>query len=235
VFLEVKVLCELTEPADRGLRTYDRWVIATQDCELDASDGTSAEATIEVRPVSTGNPNADWGIRSRILRLSDDAYIEADSPRLHLSPKVLVSLDDAREQPLDPGRVQALKTWLGLRYDRPAVPPQYVDLARAIAGAVKRTRSAELSDRTHDVLMQFSKGSPPRFVLVAVAVDGVNVDDTVDWLVNASLQIPSELGVLAQAPIVLTKRTLSIQFLEESYAADLSAVTWRRSSPSGAT
>jgi hypothetical protein len=235
VSLEVKVLYDLTEAADRGARTYDRWVIASQDCDLDTSDITSAEATIEARPVSTGNPNADWGIRSRILRLSDDAYIEASSPRLNLSPKVLASLDDAREPPIDPGRAEALKTWLGLRYDRPAVPPQYVDLAREIAGAVRRTRSAELSDRTHDVLMQFSEGSPPRFVLVAVAIDGVNAEGIAQWLVNASLQIPAELGVLGQAPTVLTKRTLSIQFLEDSYAADLSAVTWRKSSPSGAT
>jgi len=88
-----------------------------------------------------------------------------------------------------------------------------------------------LAAETHDVLMQFSGHSLPRFVLVAVMVDLGDSEGIVEWLAKAALQVAPQLGVLAEPPIAVTKSRLSLQFLEESYAADLSAITWTKRSP----
>jgi hypothetical protein len=233
--LEVSVLGDESASLRSVTKTYDRWVVASQDCDLASSKISASEPNIELRPVFTGKPNADWGIRSRIFRLASDAYVEASSPRLQVSPKVLSTLEDFREESIGEGRAQGFKTWLGLRYDRPAVPPQHVDLAVAIATAIHRTRSAELSEVTHDVLMQFSDDTPPRYILVGVITDETNPLSIVEWLAAAALQVDSTVGLLAEAPAAVTKRDLSLQFLEDSYGADLSAITWAKEEPSGAT
>ena len=233
--LEVVSLCDQGASLNGVAETYDRWVVASQDCDLASSEPNSSLPSVELRPVGTGRPEADWGIRSRILRLSDDAYVEANSPRLGISPRVLSGLEAARENSIGVSRAQAFKTWLGLRYDRPAVPPQHVELAVAIATAIRRTRTAELSAVTHDVLMQFADEAPPRYVLVAVVSDDADPGPIVEWLTTAALQVPPEIGVLAEAPSALTKRNVSLQFLEDSYAADLSAITWAKQEPRGAT
>lgn len=229
--LEVSSLCDEAGSVEGVTAAHERWVVASQDCDLANVHEDDVQPVIELRPVRTGNPNADWGIRSKILRLSDHFYVEASAPRLLVSPRVLTGLEAHREDQVDPYRAQAFKTWLGLRYDRPAVPPEYGELATAIAEAVRQTRSATLAAETHDVLMQFSGHSLPRFVLVAVMVDLGDSEGIVEWLAKAALQVAPQLGVLAEPPIAVTKSRLSLQFLEESYAADLSAITWTKRSP----
>jgi hypothetical protein len=115
---------------------YSCWVIATQDCDLSNASSGDPEPTIEIRPVAKESGSGDWGIRSAILRITSDLAVRSSSPRLHVSPLVLSThAEKTRHDPIDEGRSIALKTWLGLRYDRPAVPEEFVELARAIAGA----------------------------------------------------------------------------------------------------
>jgi hypothetical protein len=59
----------------------------------------------------------------------------------------------------------ALKTWLGLRYDRPAVPDGgLVPLARRIAKEIRDARPREMQDKIHDVLIEFDDSvAPPHF------------------------------------------------------------------------
>lgn len=211
------------------------WVMASQDCDIDAVPVTATEPGIEIRPVFSGDPGTGWGIRSRCLRLSDDSYLAASAPRVLIAPAILANLVGARREPLPSSRVKALKTWLGLRYDRPAVPQKVLALAREIAAAAKRTRTAMLTDTCHDVLMQFSPGRPPRFALVAVVVDGANEDAVAEWMAQLALEVPAHLGVMSTAPSIVTKASLSLSVVEDSYSADLSDITWRRPGPQGAT
>lgn len=44
--------------------SHDRWLVATQDCDLDLTDSLVEDPVIELRPVYADDPPADWGIRS---------------------------------------------------------------------------------------------------------------------------------------------------------------------------
>ena len=59
--------------ARRGKKSFHRWVVCTQDCDLSRASIDSYEAVVELRPVLDTDPPNDWGIRSRRLRLSERA------------------------------------------------------------------------------------------------------------------------------------------------------------------
>lgn len=126
-----------------------------------------------------------------------------------------------------------LKTWLGRRYDRPAVPPEVVDLRRAIAAAVKGHRVGDVAARVRDMLWQFEPGEPPLFSLYAVVEDEGIRDQARQWLTTVGLSVPRELGV----PVVMeaaTAERISLRLIETSYSADVSDLTWGRGEPKGA-
>jgi hypothetical protein len=151
--------------------SHRKWVVASQDCDLDSADAPEPEPCIELRPVYTETPPTDWGIRSQRLLLTPRDYVLSSSPRLHVSPAVLTSLADqaiARHQ-VDEDRRRAFTRWLGLRYDRPAVPPHLLPLARRLSDEVAKRRHRSKAARVRDVLMQFDdEAEPVRFSLFAV-------------------------------------------------------------------
>ena len=114
---------------------HDFWVLVTQDCDLSGSSVASNEPSIELRPVYREDPPSDWRIRARRLLLTEGSFLLSESPRLTISPAALMHLRAGLQPSLDDGRLKALKTWLGLRYDRPAVPSELVDLMTTIAKA----------------------------------------------------------------------------------------------------
>lgn len=212
---------------------HKRWVVISQDCDLAAADSDDNTLLIEALPVLEGSGGGGWGIRSRIIRLRSDLHTDGRLPKLRISPAALsVYLMSAVE--LEPGRTTALKTWLGLRYDRPAVPEVLVDLAKAIAKAVKGTRTPELSAVTHDVLFAASEERPATFQLLAVINDPTHRDAVRTWLAEAALEVDPALGALASPPEALTKDQVTLGDLENSYSADLSDISWSKNEPKGA-
>jgi hypothetical protein len=213
----------------------DLWIVATQDCDLARLAIDHSEAEVEIRAAQRGSGSGDWGIRSATIRVTQEVVVSAQAARLMLAPALLTRhAVSAREEPLEEGRSRAFTTWLGLRYDRPAVPEEFVGLARGIAKAVKETRTAKLANMTHDVLMQFLRGSPPRFVLFAVVTDDASALDIERWMAEAALAVDADLGLLAAPPEVTPKSRLSLTVEEQSYSADLSAITWTKNGPRGA-
>ena len=103
-------------------KSFGWWVVCTQDCDLRSSSVDSDQPMIELRPVLREDPPSDWGIRSRRFLLGDGAYVDADMPRRLITPALLSTMRPGREDALDGSRASAFKTWLGLRYDRPARP-----------------------------------------------------------------------------------------------------------------
>ncbi|MGH8827624.1 MAG: hypothetical protein ACRDVZ_08530, partial [Jiangellaceae bacterium] len=86
-----------------------------------------------------------------------------------MTPALLNVIQPSRQPPLVEGRALAFKTWLGLRYDRPAVPDHLVDLGREIAKRCETKGSRETAKKVHDVLMQFNDTqTPPHVALFAV-------------------------------------------------------------------
>jgi hypothetical protein len=127
----------------------------------------------------------------------------------------------------------ALKTWLGKRYDRPAVPDEWLPLAKRIALEVKKKKYRETTTHVRDVLMQFEEGDPARYSLIAVVTREADSADVRRWLADVAAGVPNTLGV-ADDIRVGTADQVALSVIETSYAADVTQVTWQGDSPEGA-
>ena len=219
--------------------THGRWVVASQDCDLDRAASGETEPCIELRPVYTETPPADWGIRSARLLLTTHDYVISATPRLHVAPATLTALLQGDVSLRDPGtdRRRAFTTWLGLRYDRPAVPAHLVPLARRISNEVAQHRHRPVAAHVRDVLMQFDDStSPVRFSLFAVLDNATDEDPVRKWLAEVAVSVPNDLGIADQLEAA-TADGIAFSTIEQSYAADVTQVTWRpgQPGPDGAT
>ncbi|MGW2226600.1 hypothetical protein [Streptomyces formicae] len=209
------------------------WVLVTQDCDLSGFSVTSNEPTVELRPVYREDPPSDWGIRARRLLLADDIFLISEAPRLTVSPAALMQLRECMLPTLDDGRLVALKTWLGLRYDRPAVPPELVELMKAVAKAFNRPRGP-LQGKVHDILVEVEEADNPLFGVFVVITEDVDPEAVRSWAAGRISDVPGELGVLETLEVG-TRAEVSLELLENSYSADLSQITWGKSNgPLGA-
>ena len=215
---------------------WEEWLVATQDCDLAFAPAESNDIIVELHVVLTEDPPADWGIRSRRLRLDEERYLSSEKPRMYGSPALLNSVADRREEELlDPARVQALKAWLGLRYDRPAVPTELVPLAKQIAKEIGRSRHKLVSAKVIDVMMQFDTSlDPPRYSLFGIVAFDEDVDEVRAWLAQVSAGVPQELGLADQIEAATPDNT-SVTLLWTSYSADVSQITWSGPEQAGAT
>lgn len=213
---------------------YSEWVVCTQDCDLRAASVNSRNSIIELRPVFDKELPQDWGIRSHKCLLDAHHYVNADSPRAYVTPALLSNFEAARKPLLKPSRALAFTTWLGLRYDRPAVPDHLVPLARDVAKRCGSKSGRPTAQQIHDVLMQFDESTePPQVSLFAIVTDDADQDAVRRWLADAALRVGSNLGVVA-ATQVGTKRETSLYLIETSFSADLSKLTWAGEDPVGA-
>jgi hypothetical protein len=129
---------------------------------------------------------------------------------------------------IDPERKRAYTTWLGKRYDRPAVPPRLLPLARKIAGVVRPRRNRAIAIRVRDILLQFGvNDGQVLYSLFAVLDNAAHRDDVRVWLSDIALQIPAELGVADQIEAT-TARGISLELIETAYSADVTQLTWVR-------
>jgi hypothetical protein len=236
--LDAVVMDAQGDPARRQAM-HGSWIIATQDCDLDQTETYEQEPTVELRPVLNDDPPTDWGIRSARLLLTESDYIAAASPRTMASAALLSRLlsSGSGHTQLSDARTLAFVTWLGKRYDRPAVPVPLMPLARRIADEVRRNTNRPLGLRVRDVLMQVDDSADPiRFSLYAVLDDAADEDRVREWLAGIAAAIPVDLGVADQIEAA-TAEGVSLQLIETSYAADVTQLTWRpgHPDPTGAT
>jgi hypothetical protein len=230
--LDAIVLGDSGRP-ERASTDHGVWVVVTQDCDLDRAERDAPVPVVELRPVFTEGCPSDWGIRSAKLRLTEVEYVEAASPRAIVAPNVLTAALDggAARRDVSFARRQGLKTWLGLRYDRPAVPDHLVSLAQRIGKEVARPKHRTIAARVRDVLMQFDdSGSPVRYSLFAVLDDPADEEEVRVWLAQVSHAVPSDLGVADQIEAA-DASGIAFSTIESSYSADVSLVTWRRDQP----
>lgn len=218
---------------ERSPGTHGLWAVATQDCDLDRADSDDPDPGIELRPLFTLAPPPDWGIRSAKLRLTDHEYADAGAPHLTVAPQVLTTILEAGAARRDvaAGRRQAFTTWLGLRYDRPAVPDHLVPLARRIGAEVALETHRTITARVRDVLILFDDaGDAVRYSLFAVLDDPADEDAVRVWLARIAGAVPRELGVADQIEAA-SADGIAFSTIEASYSADVSQVTWRRGQP----
>jgi hypothetical protein len=106
-----------------------------------------------------------------------------------------------------------------------------VPLAKAIAKVVTARRNRPSGVRVRDVLTQFDESaSPTRYSLFAILEDDTDRDEIRAWLSSISQEIPSELGVADEIEAAPASE-ISLQLIQDSYAADVTEVTWRPNDP----
>jgi hypothetical protein len=150
-----------------------------------------------------------------------------------VSAAVLTALLAAGAQRLDPieTRSRAFAIWLGLRYDRPALPPELIPLAHSIAEEVRRRQGRVVAARVRDVLMLFDESTEPiRYSLFAVLEEERDEELVREWLAGIASRVPPEMGIGDQFEAATAER-ISLQLIEQSYAADVTQLTWRPSEP----
>jgi hypothetical protein len=131
-------------------------------------------------------------------------------------------------------RRAAFKKWLGLRYDRPAVPERLVPLAKRIGEEVARRERRPTGLRVRDVLMQFDETvTPPRFSLYGILDEPADEADVRAWLADIARAVPRELGI---GDVFEAKAAagISLQLIETSFSADVTQLTWGAEAPRGA-
>lgn len=222
----------VADPAGRVIRQqgeHERWVLATQECDLDLTKPDDAQPTVELRAVYDDDPPRDWGLRSSRFRLNEFDYVLSQDPRVSVSAAVLTALIAAGAQRLAPteARSRAFAIWLGLRYDRPALAP----LARRIAEEVRRRQGRVVATRVRDVLMLFDESTAPiRYSLFAVLEEERDEQPVREWLAGIASRVSPEIGIGDQFEAATAER-ISLQLIEQSYAADVTQLTWRPSEP----
>lgn len=221
------------------VQTHELWVIAEQDCDLAwraiVLDDTE-KFLVELRPVFTEDPPEDWGIRNqRFLLDANGHHLLANAPVVRVTSEVI----DAAEHVdcLNDDHQLRLKTWMGLRYDRPAVPQRYMNLARALALALSVKKNRTRAERYRDVLAQYwYEDGVTRYTLVAVLPGGphdATSDDVVDartWLANSVRDVPADVGVAVSLE-AYGDDALTLQYLEGSYSVDVSKLSWPPNKP----
>lgn len=214
--------------------THRMWVVASQDCDLNDWETTRTEPLVELRArITADDPDAEWGIRSRVLRLTESEGVHSDSAPLRISPAALVAMARPANV-IALARAIAFKTWLGRRYDRPAVPNAQVALARDIAARARRPSRRGFAVELHDMLIQFDdRTTPPTFLLFAVVADGTDKEVARQWLTEVGIAVPDRLGVLGEVDAGYRSET-SLELIESAYSADLSGLSWPGPDPQGA-
>lgn len=230
---EIDIVSTIRNPAtgeaDQAIRQHTLWALVTQDCNLYRMRASVNTPVAELRQVHDSEPPNHEGIHARKFLLNSESshYLVDDKPSAFVSPRFLCDPSLARLMyKLSESRVLALKTWLGNRYDRPAVPDELVPLAKAIAESVKANGGSGFAAEVRDVYMQFGgTDDHVTFSLYGMITENADAAKIREWLAECALQVPVDLGV-PSAIEALSASQVSFATIETSYCADLSQLTW---------
>jgi hypothetical protein len=219
---------------------HGQWAVASQDCELAHTPSDHGDATIELRPAFPDSGKHVRGVRSRQFVITEGLLLDGQSPRITVAASVLTRAaeggghDHSSCPTIDERR--SFKTWLGLRYDRPAVPGAFLTCQSYLAKALNKPKIDE-AHLVRDVMVSYALDSDGvvRYTLVAVVpaetervVSETERASIEKWLTEGALAVPAEHGV-AERIAVLPSTRVSLDFLEKSYAiSEIQDVTWPR-------
>lgn len=201
--------------------TYDLWLLATQDCDLAQTSATNTTRQFELRPVLPRDEGDKLdGLRSRTVLVRDNLVLRADSPKLTLTARALSTLKDKREDDLSPVRRAEIKAWLGLRYDRPAVPRRFEELARLLKRHFIENIPPSIRGALRDVWVYFESETEVRvFAILSEAADSLR-DAVLDWIDDTSGQILDSDGIVIIERQAESSRGTSLWILQNYYGLD---------------
>jgi hypothetical protein len=224
---------EIREPVE----VHDDWILVTQDCDLAWGAIIGKEDFfVELRPILLSEDSLEWGLRGHRFRVHEDGrHIDNRTPRLMATPAAVAAATLVEK--LDDERVRGLKTWLGKRYDRPALPAEFVELARKICEVVERKKNRAIALAVRDILATFETADDGQVLYTLVAVLPVSSSDNQQlradvevWLSGVSLDVPKELGILETGDVMATDE-VGLDLVENSYSMEVSKLTWPVNSP----
>jgi len=161
----------------------DLWLLATQDCDLAQTPRTNTTRQFELRPVlpRTNDDKLD-GLRSRTILVKDDLVLRSDSKKLTLTARALNSLKEKREDDVDEDRRVQIKTWLGLRYDRPAVPEQFVPFGERLKKTFIDDLPYEYVGVVRDAWIYFEDDHTARLFVILYDAQKHRAQSVRDWV-----------------------------------------------------
>lgn len=181
---------------------FDLWLLATQDCDLAQTPCTNTTRQFELRPVLERKPDDKLdGLRSRVILVKDQLVLRSDSKKLTLNACALNSLKDKREQNLDEERRVQIKTWLGLRYDRPAIPSRFVPLGERLKKAFIDEMPDKFAGVVRDVWVYFETDQEIRLFVILVDAQKSRADEVRDW-------VDEVIGNLSDEEIIVRRRSI---------------------------
>lgn len=205
---------------DRTLR-HGLWLLVTQDCDLDQTRITNPTRQLELRPVyaqTTDDKVEGW--RTRNVLVKEGLVLRADSPKLTLSVAALQALKPKREDDVEEDRRVQIKIWLGLRYDRPAIPKPFLPLAELLYARM----IAELPDRFRNVVrdswVYFEEDASIRLFLILGDDHQDRVQDVQDWLDDDVIPALIDQEIIVRERQAATSRGTSLWILQTYYGLD---------------
>lgn len=204
------------------VQMFDLWLLATQDCDLTQTSSTNATRQFELRPVleRNGGDKLD-GLRSRSVLVREGLVLRAESPKLTLTARVLNTFKDRREDDLSAERRVEIKFWLGLRYDRPAVPERFVELARQLKAKFLEAMPDGFVGVIRDVWVYFDSDMEVRlFFIIADAADARR-DEVLNWVDDVAGEMLDTTGVAIVERQVETSHGTPLWILQNYYGLDV--------------
>lgn len=207
--------------ADTG--THGKWIVAAQDCDL-AGAALDSATEIEVWPLQETEEIVAASIRNRKFAAMPGWILTSPCARAYIEARALATLKQSAETLNDRSR-RRFKTWLGRRYDRPALPTEYEGAAKAIADAVKSLRDREADRHVRDVLMVFVANAPFVVDLFAVVYEesAGEVERVELWLSALAAKLGGKVPLRRWR--AASESFTSMLLIEHSYPADLSQLT----------
>lgn len=204
---------------------FDYWLLATQDCDLEQTPCTNSARQFELRPVlpRLKDDKLD-GLRSRTIIVKDGFVLRSDSKKLTLTARALNSMKAKREDDLEDERRVQIKTWLGLRYDRPAIPIQFVALGDRLRTAFIVEMPPELVGVVRDVWIYFDDDHTVRLFAILVDAQKHRAQDVTDWVDDVISLLSDETIIVAERHIEPPERT-PLSILQTYYGLGLSELS----------
>jgi hypothetical protein len=220
--LEVHFL-DLDEGAvvDR-VEIFDLWLLATQDCDLAQTSSTNVTRHFELRPVLARSDGDKLdGLRSRSVLVSEGFVLRAESPKLTLTARALNTFKGKREADLSVQRRVEIKFWLGLRYDRPAIPERFVPLGNQLRAKFLDAKPDGFIDVIRDVWVYFETETELRLFFIIADVAEARRNEVLDWVDDVAAEMLDTNGVAVLERHVETSHGTPLWVLQNYYGLDV--------------
>jgi len=178
---------------------HDLWLLTEQDCDLDQTLDSDTDRLFELRAVREHAGDIPSNIVGAEVRIDDTHCLKAMDHAVKVTATWLMANVENRVDTAEKRR-REIKTWLGYRYDRPAVPKEFVEIHKRIQSLAKAKRGkpdpnkpAQLEEnwtkinlkKVRDVFVAYERAQQNgkiRASLIAIANSQDSVPEVQEWM-----------------------------------------------------